>query len=337
MAEADPLNSTNVRLIDQPPTPTSPPIDSLPPNVHQGQGDQSVHTTVNIPITATASASESISSAKIKSPSKTAMSSTSSGGSPRPGTGKHHSYRGIRSRSGKWVSEIREPRKTTRIWLGTYQTAEMAAAAYDVAALALKGSDAVLNFPNHVHSYPIPASPSPADIRSAAAGAAAFIKEERSGGGRSTVVGLPGSDDTGGECMAMPGHEFIDEDELFDMPNLLVGMAEGLLVSPPRIESPPSDDSPGNSDVDSHEELECRRKKPMEQLMVSEGKNPVIELVEGEKETKDKSNGKNSIEASVEQIKGKEIMQNSNSGKTNKETAYQGKSQSQLKHSKPTH
>ncbi|CAK9147579.1 unnamed protein product [Ilex paraguariensis] len=72
----------------------------------------------------------------------------------------------------------------------------------------------------------------------------------------------------------------------------------------------------------------------MEQLMVSEGKNPVTELAEDEKETKDKSNGKNFLEASAEQIKGKEIMQNSNSGKTNKETTYQGKSQSQLKHSK---
>ncbi|CAK9186985.1 unnamed protein product, partial [Ilex paraguariensis] len=46
-----------------------------------------------------------------------------------------------------------------------------------------------------------------------------------------------------------------------------------------------------------HEEIECRRKKPMEQLMVSEGKNPVTELAVGEKETKDKSNGKNSVEA----------------------------------------
>ncbi|CAL1373061.1 unnamed protein product [Linum trigynum] len=153
---------------------------------------------------------------------------------------RHPIYKGVRRRNDKWVCEIRHPQNTkSRIWLGTFTCPETAGRAHDVAALALcRAADSAgtrlmlkLNFPESAHSLPRAASDSVKDIQRAVVQLATV----ETGGGAVSGDGV--GDVEGGDWGAVVGKVepmvFVDEEELFNMPALLNGMAEGMIVTPP--------------------------------------------------------------------------------------------------------
>ncbi|CAO2823139.1 unnamed protein product [Amaranthus hypochondriacus] len=79
-------------------------------------------------------------------------------------------YKGVRKRKwGKWVSEIRLPNSRERIWLGSYDSAEKAARAFDAAQFCLRGKSANFNFPENPPEIAGGRSMTPSEIQAAAA------------------------------------------------------------------------------------------------------------------------------------------------------------------------
>jgi AP2 domain len=144
----------------------------------------------------------------------------------------NNQYRGVRKRKwGKWVSEIREPGKKTRIWLGSFESAEMAAVAHDVAALRLKGREARLNFPELIGSLPRPASSNAGDIRSAAHEAATLVRYKPDMV-FSSPVGRDLVEPDLGHFVA-PEWEFGNDELELDSPKLWAELAQAMLMAPP--------------------------------------------------------------------------------------------------------
>ncbi|XP_019196599.1 PREDICTED: ethylene-responsive transcription factor ERF017-like [Ipomoea nil] len=125
-------------------------------------------------------------------PEKAIKNDNVSTSSPSSSSSSPCKYRGVRKRNwGKWVSEIRLPNSRERIWLGSFDSPEKAARAFDAALFCLRGKNANFNFPDNPPDIVDGNSMSLAQIKVAAANFANSEPPPRAAGAMEQQVSDP--------------------------------------------------------------------------------------------------------------------------------------------------